>query len=287
MKREMPGAGLSESDRIEVNEDFILDQVRAAFANIDMTRVLDDDAAVAVSVSTVAGRVLYANQRYAEQVEAERSSLFGASLTDFHDDDVVRERQRLLENATAECRELRVFGMLLGHLQFTTYHPFDCRASDGAEAEPSTLCISRLISEHDDLSAVLSNSVRAEVDEVGRLSRLSERELQVLRLIGLGRTNDEIGRTLHRSLKTVEGHRHAITRKLGESNRVDLARLAILCGLTSLPEDAVNTLARHARRRHAANSNESSGAGQTDANDRHDSYMSSKDAAGTIEPKKP
>ena len=60
---------------------------------------------------------------------------------------------------------------------------------------------------------------------------LSEREVEVLRMIALGHTNAEIATMLHVSLRTVEGHRASILRKLGASTRAELVRYAKEQGL--------------------------------------------------------
>ncbi|MCX7887824.1 MAG: response regulator transcription factor, partial [Verrucomicrobiae bacterium] len=59
------------------------------------------------------------------------------------------------------------------------------------------------------------------------LDRLSDRELQVLRLIGQGRTRGQIATELNLSVKTIESHRAHICRKLGLRNSVELLRYAM------------------------------------------------------------
>jgi len=56
---------------------------------------------------------------------------------------------------------------------------------------------------------------------------LSERELDVLRLIALGHTNREIGEGLHLSLRTVESHRLHIQQKLSLQTRAELVGYAL------------------------------------------------------------
>lgn len=56
---------------------------------------------------------------------------------------------------------------------------------------------------------------------------LSERELEVLRLIALGHTNAEIGEQLFLSVRTVETHRAHVQQKLGISTRAELVRYAL------------------------------------------------------------
>jgi two-component system response regulator NreC len=60
---------------------------------------------------------------------------------------------------------------------------------------------------------------------------LTERELAVLRLIARGHTNREVAERLFLSVRTVEGHRARIQRKLGRSGRADLVQYALERGL--------------------------------------------------------
>jgi two-component system response regulator NreC len=61
----------------------------------------------------------------------------------------------------------------------------------------------------------------------GRPDNLSEREVDVLRLIALGHTNTEIAQQLFMSVRTVETHRGDISRKLLLSSRSELVRYAL------------------------------------------------------------
>lgn len=60
---------------------------------------------------------------------------------------------------------------------------------------------------------------------------LSEREVDVLRLIALGHTNAEIAQQLYLSVRTVETHRSHIQQKLRLSSRAELVGYAIERGL--------------------------------------------------------
>jgi two-component system, NarL family, response regulator NreC len=63
---------------------------------------------------------------------------------------------------------------------------------------------------------------------------LSEREVDMLRLIALGHTNAEIAEQLFLSVRTVETHRAHIQQKLRLSSRAELVRYALERGLLSL-----------------------------------------------------
>jgi two-component system response regulator NreC len=73
----------------------------------------------------------------------------------------------------------------------------------------------------------------AEAEERARAESdpLSERERQVMRLLALGHTNQEIARMLYISVRTAETHRAHIMQKLRLSTRAELVRYAIQHGL--------------------------------------------------------
>jgi len=65
----------------------------------------------------------------------------------------------------------------------------------------------------------------------GPPDNLSEREAEVLGLIALGHTNNEIAERLYLSVRTVESHRAHIQQKLGLTTRAELVRYALDHGL--------------------------------------------------------
>jgi two-component system, NarL family, response regulator NreC len=67
---------------------------------------------------------------------------------------------------------------------------------------------------------------------------LSEREVDVLRLIALGHTNAEIAQQLFLSVRTVETHRAHIQQKLRLSSRAELVGYALKRGLISADADS-------------------------------------------------
>jgi len=56
---------------------------------------------------------------------------------------------------------------------------------------------------------------------------LSDRELEILKLIALGHTNSEIAAQLYLSVRTVESHRAHIQQKTRKSSRAELVRYAL------------------------------------------------------------
>lgn len=81
------------------------------------------------------------------------------------------------------------------------------------------------------VSAAVEAALRAEPAADGPPDGLTERELEVLRLVALGHTNTEIATQLDISARTVESHRTHVQRKAGISSRAQLVRYALDHGL--------------------------------------------------------
>jgi two-component system response regulator NreC len=60
---------------------------------------------------------------------------------------------------------------------------------------------------------------------------LTDREVEILKLIALGHTNAEIGKQLYLSVRTIESHRAHIQQKTRRSTRAELVRYALDHGL--------------------------------------------------------
>jgi DNA-binding NarL/FixJ family response regulator len=59
---------------------------------------------------------------------------------------------------------------------------------------------------------------------------VSDREVEVLRLIAWGHSNKEIASRLDLSVKTIEVHKANAMKKLGMNSRIDIVRYAVLQG---------------------------------------------------------
>jgi two-component system response regulator NreC len=87
---------------------------------------------------------------------------------------------------------------------------------------------------HPTLGARLA-AAEAEAAAAAAADPLSEREREVLRLLALGHTNQEIAKMLYISVRTAETHRAHIMQKLRLTTRAELVRYALSQGL--LDED--------------------------------------------------
>lgn len=79
-------------------------------------------------------------------------------------------------------------------------------------------------------------------DEIStpKVENLSEREVQVLKMISNGVTNRDIGDKLFISPKTVEAHRNNILKKLGLKSTADLVKFAIARHITDIPKEMLD-----------------------------------------------
>jgi two-component system response regulator NreC len=74
----------------------------------------------------------------------------------------------------------------------------------------------------------------APAEPAGPPDDLTERELEILRLIALGHTNSEIAGQLYLSVRTVESHRAHIQQKIRLTTRAELVRYALEHGLVAV-----------------------------------------------------
>jgi len=67
-------------------------------------------------------------------------------------------------------------------------------------------------------------------------SMLGSREREVLQLIAEGKSSAEVAKAMHVSTRTIEAHRHNISKKLGIHGTAELTKYAVREGLTSLED---------------------------------------------------
>jgi two-component system, NarL family, response regulator NreC len=84
-------------------------------------------------------------------------------------------------------------------------------------------------------------AAEAAADGKARTDPLSEREHEVLHLLALGHTNQEIAKLLYVSIRTAETHRARIMQKLGLKSRAEIVRYALETG--ALDVDHVDRVA--------------------------------------------
>ncbi|MCB9845394.1 MAG: PAS domain-containing protein [Phycisphaeraceae bacterium] len=214
---------------------------RPTFREEDLwtTLMLDTDRPIVVVDNS--GLVTAANQRAAEHVGASRpDDLIGRRMQDLCEPEYAAERLSAIREVATRGRPIALEGMTRGLWRRTVMRPLG-----GPETSGRVILVHVPVPprEGESPSTEPYEVRRARVDDFGPLARLSERELDVLRLIAKGLTTAEIAKAIHRSVKTVEWHRVSLGSKLGATNRVELARIAIRAGLVDLEPSPEPTVA--------------------------------------------
>jgi DNA-binding CsgD family transcriptional regulator len=207
---------------------------------------LVEDSSAAVKIVTVAGHILFANE-VANSVYAggiADKPLSGNHLRDYFSEAIVGERLSLAQEVVRTGVPQAIEGMLKGKLVRSVFRPLPARPAIGS----CVLIVTRVCTEQS--TNRIGNAKialrKAQFHDHGELGKLTARELEILKLIGIGLSTAEIAEKLGRSVKTVEWHRVSLGEKLGIANRVELARIAIAAGIVWLDTDTLPSAAQTA-----------------------------------------
>lgn len=183
---------------------------------------------VGIALVRCDGIVLFASDGYKRhffgtpQVQVE-----GRSLLDLYPKEWAKERTDLLLRLETGRESITVREIWRGRQMLTRVGLLPWRE----EGHP-VACIVTRPANTGELAGLEGQIIKSSFVELGDLSVLTPRELAVLALLGEGLTLKQIAERLHRSFKTIDNHRASIGRKLRESDRVALSRLALEAGLT-------------------------------------------------------
>ena len=81
----------------------------------------------------------------------------------------------------------------------------------------------------------LPKRIRAIYDDRKKRPSLSEREIEIIRLVAKGFSNDELAERLHLSPDTIKAHLRHVYEKLGVESRVEAVTEAMRTGLVEAP----------------------------------------------------
>ena len=154
----------------------------------------------------------------------------GKTIADVHPPEYVSERMEMIRRVLDENRPLKIEHILHGRPIVSAVWPI----RDVVPPYQRVLVISRRNSKVD-FSGV---RIESEMDvmetryiDLGKLDVLSNRELEIMALIGHGLTVPQVAKILHRSQKTIENHKTSITQKLHLSGQADMVAIVTSMGL--------------------------------------------------------
>lgn len=181
------------------------------------------------------GMIVYAND-VVTRAYAVNGSPIGKRLHDMMPAECAEERLSYIRQVISTGKPVVIDGILNGQLRRSTMRPLP----PDAQGRSRVLATCRRLSEADYTQGRVAGVVRAKHDDLGQLESLTQREMEILQLIGQGLSTADIAKRLHRSVKTIEWHRVSLGTKLGVTNRVELARIAIHAGVVPLAETKAN-----------------------------------------------
>jgi PAS domain S-box-containing protein len=194
---------------------------------------LTEDTAVSVLLLDADGTILFVNEQAMVEFNLPRDQVLGKNYASFFAPEFGEERLSFFQRVCESASTLLVEHTFNGQRRRTTLRPFPADAS----GSPRILMMCRPAMIHETPPPAGHQVIRARHNDLGTLASLTPREMEILCLIGQGLATADIAKHLHRSEKTVEWHRVSLGNKLGVSNRVELARIAIRSGLTGTNPD--------------------------------------------------
>lgn len=211
-----------------------------ALSEIDTTTLLSailSDPTTGVAIARLNGELLFANDQSARIFvgdDAKAAKFIGHSLWEVFPQDWVRERIQIGTQILRTAQPAMIRTVWRGHQVLSWVYPLDDH--DTSIEAARVLVISRHSTDRvvgTDDAKPRFQVFESKVISLGRLDVLSPRELEVLALVGQGLSIKEIADLLHRSEKTIQNHRDSIGAKLNLPNRVHVAEVARLAGLTA------------------------------------------------------
>lgn len=196
------------------------------FANRDFQDIFRELPGVAAMIVRADGTFEYVNDAVSAIYEFPAApTLVGKKLSDLLNPQFVAERLELIARTLDTRRPLIVDHLFRGRPITATFFPLY-----GDDGVGRVMIISRHRSPHD-VDPGTFERVRSRVMDLGALSKLSQRELEVFVLLGHGMSVPEVAARLKRSPKTIEQHKAAIGRKLGDSTLSGIARAVAEIGI--------------------------------------------------------
>lgn len=191
------------------------------------------DPTIGVAIVTEDATTVYCNRRQAQIFggdDATPEKFMGRPWTEYFPQDWIEERVKILAEVKATGKPMLLRTIWHGKQQFSQIRLIPDR--EGNERARFLIVTRRQPSGGAPVQSAAGQELRmSEVAGLGVLQQLTDREIEVLSLIGQGLTSKEIAKLLHRSEKTVENHRYSISKKLEGASAVELSSIATQAGL--------------------------------------------------------
>lgn len=196
----------------------------------ELWMALSQTPGIGVSITDAKGRLIFVNNTTAALFSGDPTVDYqGKSIADFHPPAFVQERLDLIARVLKENKPLCITHIYNGISISSTIWPI----RDHAPPYNRVLVVSSP-GQPKTLDGLLTNSIETvstNYIDLGPLTVLTRRELEVAVLVGHGKTVPQVAATLHRSPKTVERHKESIAKKLSMHTQSQLVQLITTMGL--------------------------------------------------------
>lgn len=193
---------------------------------LNWAQVFASDPGMGVAMVGPDGEIIFASESAIALFGADpNQNVQGRYIDDFFHPEFARERLGWIQRVCEQQQPLTVRHIYQGKHIVSTLLP-----TSAAPDNDRVLIVSRLASPDDPPANV--EEVKSDLLDLGKLSSLSDRELEVMVLLGHGRSVPETARLLHRSPRTIERHKEQIGHKLGASTIAEIVKIVSKLGLT-------------------------------------------------------
>lgn len=211
-----------------------LRMIKGLSTDLLFTELLHGMYAVSIMIWDVNGTIVCANDVAARGFQqASIDDLLGTTLYDFAPENWAHERYKVAKLSIETGHRITFLEILGGYRLRTLIRPVKAIV-DGKPASYVLITVESITSrEYDYASSTRTNEmvIHANFNDLGKLDVLTNRELEVLALMGQGLRAKDIAKQLCRSVSTVDNHRDNIGDKLDIHDRGELiamAKLAVL-----------------------------------------------------------
>lgn len=185
---------------------------------------------IGISITDVDGRLLFVNDTskalFSDSIDV---SYQGKRIADFHPPEFVEERLEMIRRVLSNSKPLQLSHIYHGRRLESTIWPI----RDKKPPYNRVIVVTHEKASVDslpDLSGKCENVSTRYID-LGPLDVLTNRELEVMVLVGHGLSVPRTARALHRSPKTIQRHKAAIGKKLNISGQADIVAIVTALGL--------------------------------------------------------
>lgn len=185
----------------------------------------------ALLLLTAQGQIIYANQIAVNGFRGQTvQSIVGKWVHDFVPKEWADERIEIFQRAIHSSRPVFLIEIIEGLRLYSRISAIDA-VIDNQPTKIILETIEPLISKDIKWLKDKKNEIDvidAQCVDLGKLNVLSDRELEVLALMGQGMRQKDIAKELCRSISTINRHRESIGQKLDMTDRAQIVRLATL-----------------------------------------------------------